>query len=413
MSRDDERDEEILDLGVVDADGPEGTEQQGSRSAGLSRRGVLTVAGVAAVGAVGYLASRRSGTPSASSTPRPSASGASVPGASPSATGASPSGTTGSTPSPSQAGPVVTSRHPALPGAASDWEVLAVGSDQLVKVHPASGRVTTTNIGSITNDSTVSLVPLPGHTLVYQPGASVGTLVPDDAPPMDLSQDLMGPGQILPGPDPEHVWVQGMTGGRISLTLHEWRGGAAGRRILFSRYGYPYPDGAGQILFVGVGGTYRAGPGPARRLTTGYLVAVGATACLTVDCDDQAACRLALYGRDGVRHDVPGDQFVQPGPGPGAVSPDGRTAAVFDFDETQSNGPRLKLLDLGTGRGRAVDRPMGGSAAYDSLAWSPDSRWLLLIDSSSHLAAYDTQRGTIVNLAAPLPTVDHIAVRRL
>ena len=73
--------------------------------------------------------------------------------------------------------------------------------------------------------------------------------------------------------------------------------------------------------------------------------------------------------------------------GPLAVlSPDGTSAALVMV--RQDGGTGLRLADLVTGSDHDVDvHPARGSGP--TMVWSPDGRWLFVVDDTGHLRAVD------------------------
>jgi hypothetical protein len=95
---------------------------------------------------------------------------------------------------------------------------------------------------------------------------------------------------------------------------------------------------------------------------------------------------------------------------PGAIAPDGATAAVFRV--TAGGGITLHLLDLATGADRQAAVPLDqASAGPGTLAWSPDSRWLFVITAHGGLAVVNGRTEQVGGLGVRLPWLSQIAVR--
>jgi hypothetical protein len=95
------------------------------------------------------------------------------------------------------------------------------------------------------------------------------------------------------------------------------------------------------------------------------------------------------------------------------LSPDGRTVAT-----PQSNGVSIgevQLLDLDSGVRRSVDvtpngldQPGGGGP---SLVWSPDSRWLFVVNADRQVVVVNRATGKVTPLGMDLPPVLQLAMR--
>ncbi len=110
-----------------------------------------------------------------------------------------------------------------------------------------------------------------------------------------------------------------------------------------------------------------------------------------------------------------GARRTLPGPPPdtagisGVVVPDGLAAAVF-----RGTGSRvtLHLLNLASGAGRRLGvRLARGTPGPQTLAWSPDSRWLFVVAADGRLDAVNARTGQVQGLGLTLPPVGQIAVR--
>ena len=172
----------------------------------------------------------------------------------------------------------------------------------------------------------------------------------------------------------------------------------------------PRADGGGGLLFIGVGGVYRAGPGPARLVTSGQLVGLGAPGWLTLDCDAAARCGAALHTRDGAVRPAPVHLDVDSQVAPSPVSPDGRTLAYLTT--FQSNFLRLALLDLVGGGRRDVDVALLATGeAMTTVVWSPDSRWLAVLGENGRLHQVEVATLRVSPVAATLPALDRLVAR--
>jgi hypothetical protein len=168
-------------------------------------------------------------------------------------------------------------------------------------------------------------------------------------------------------------------------------------------------DGAGGLLIPDPTGVYALGPGAPRKLSTGALLAVGPDGWIVAECNDRHRCRSELVDRaTGARRDVGPPLTV--GPLPGAISPDGRTAAIYRIED----GGRidLDLLDLASGEVRAADLDLEQSVGPGMIAWTPDGR-LFAIAAGGAVRVIDRDSGRAGPIGPPLPPVRQLAVRTL
>ena len=104
-------------------------------------------------------------------------------------------------------------------------------------------------------------------------------------------------------------------------------------------------------------------------------------------------------------------------PTAGVISPDGATAAVL----VGSPQARVEVIDLATGAAHALalridlsDVSMGW--AWETMAWSPDSRWLF-VAARGDLDAVSQRTGQVTNLSHTLgpvlPQLLQLSIRNL
>jgi hypothetical protein len=394
---------EVLDLGVVDdaqarPPGPRGAGHQ------VSRRAVLALGGLAVAGGGAALVHALTSSPARRAEPP----------------GPTPTGPT-STPAPPAPGPppgdvaVTVLPGPLLGGPKLD--VFGFSYTAVVRVELATGRVTRTTLPPL-SDTTLWFAAVRSGVLVHRDDGGATYLIADGRGPEPAAPALAGDGPLLPGPDPDHVWVMGGTSSRPALTLVAIDGRPTGTSVelaAFPQYG-PVADGGGYPLVAGVGGIYWARPQGPVRVTTGVVLASGPTGWLVLDCDDRDRCSGALVDRTMAHRPVPGvvaADLVTSYPG-GAISPDGRTAAFYVGDPTRNE--QLVLLDLATGKRMPTDLNQVGGAVTESVAWSPSSRWVFAVDSSARMVAVDagTGRTTLLvpdTIVPALPVVQQTAVR--
>lgn len=401
---------EVLDLGVVDEPGdPEpppgagGGPQQGR----VSRRALIALGGLVAAGAGLAVVRQQGSAPEAARTPSSSPS-------------PSPSRLVPPTPAASRILPVEVTGlgGPLLGGPALD--VFAIADAAVVRVELATGRMTRTSppAGGLHD-----LLPVRGGVLVS--GSSGQTaLVPDGAEAREAAAALNASGVLLPSRDLDHVWVVEAVGDRLRMALVTVDGRRTGTTATLPKLtaGPPAPDGAGLMVVRGLGGIYAAGPQGISRITTGSLLAAGPAGWLVADCDDHAECGAAFVDRRGRRRPLAG--VLQPDlafgtaaygdPAVGAISPDGRSAAVFS-DAPDGSRPLL-VLDLGRGTRVTTDLALTPETPSRSLAWSPDGRHVFAVDRAGRLAAVDPRTGGVrpllpARVEATLPVLLHLAVR--
>ena len=91
------------------------------------------------------------------------------------------------------------------------------------------------------------------------------------------------------------------------------------------------------------------------------------------------------------------------------VSPDGATAAVLEAG--RYGHVSLKLLDLASGAVTTIDAPVTQASSSQTLAWSPDSRWLFVADAGGQVLAVNQVNDRVESLGVPLPDLTQITVR--
>jgi hypothetical protein len=216
----------------------------------------------------------------------------------------------------------------------------------------------------------------------------------------------------------------------VTLTGHR-----VGPTISFPAHGPQLPatavsDGRGDVLVASSSFTsYDAGPTWDRPLP-GTVIAIGPASWLTVICSGRSQhqhCHNELVdSADGTRRTLPGasedEPFFFSWPPAGVIAPDGRTAAVVGRVVVgRSGGPTnaVRLIDLRTGAARDLHVRIGGPANFlvgaaagqDTMAWSPDSRWLFVASANGKLLAINRRSGQVKSLGVQLPRVDQVAIR--
>ncbi|MDT4935473.1 MAG: hypothetical protein QOK11_3365, partial [Pseudonocardiales bacterium] len=316
------------------------------------------------------------------------------------------------TPTPTPAQVVVRNLGHPLLGVTAGWELFARGKDSVLRIEPARGRITSTALPiDLENGGGVSFVVGPDWAIVRPLDAVAGYLVPDGRPARELSGALGQASQIYPGPDPGQVWLARTNVAPDPITLVAVTGS---HRVLSTlaapQSGYLVgSDGTRHLLMSSIGGVYDLLPDGAHRVTTGSVLAVGATRWLVAECDERFRCHRVVVDRStGARRIIPGPVADTYGPS-GVISPDGTTAAVLAA--AGYGPPAVDLVDLATGVERVVGVTVDPGATDQPLVWSPDSRWLLGAGGSGELFAADVRSGGVRSLGVTLPTISQLAIR--
>jgi hypothetical protein len=305
---------------------------------------------------------------------------------------------------PVQTAPRVSTGRPLL-GATSAWQLVVRGPDEVVRIEVATGRITRTHVPPLASSGTVTLVTAAGWTVIRPLDQVAGYLVRDGQAATTLAGGLAKGGTAFPGPDGAGVWLQQEGAG--TFTLYRPDGKAERTLRLAAGFGSLLPDQRGWMLYSGTGGVYQVEADGLERLSSGSLRAVGPTRLLVVECDSRHACVDVLLDRaSGARRELgPG---TEPTMGPGSISPDGAVAAYAVM--AKGGTPQLHLVDLRSGVDTALDEPFP-AFGDNTLSWSPDSRWIFLVDDSERLHVIDAATGADQALGVDLPPVDQVAVR--
>jgi len=369
---------------------------------------VLTVAAVLVVVVVTALNRERRARQAARVTTAPTVSVA-APTASGSGTPTATGTSAPATVLPSAAVSVTRLGHPLL-GTTAGWELLGRGAGVLVRIQPATGQITRTTIPDLLSGAPVYLLASPDRVVIRPLDNVPGYLVVDGKPARQLSP-LLNQGPVLPGPAPNQLWIQPADDHEPAMALVTPEGVRLAPFIRIPAGSSAYdatPDGAGYLLFSGVGGVYDARPEGLRRITTGALLAVGPTGWLVVECDEQYRCQTVLIGRvDGSRRVVNAGTVSRNRIG--VISPDGSTAAMPTSGPNGDGG--LDLIDLGSGKHRAVPVSISQDSLDAGLSFSPDSSLLFTVTADGHLAAINRRTGTVGSLGAPLPVLSQVVLR--
>jgi len=318
-------------------------------------------------------------------------------------------------PAPKTSEPVtVTQLGQSILGATGGWTLFGRGPGVLVRIVPATGQIDSTVVPSLQSGGPVSFVPAAGEAIIRSIDFVPGYVVPDGQPARRLPAGFGSGGPIFPGPDAGHLWVDSGDNEHPILALTALDGSATGT-VLRLQAGHSsleaVGDGAGYLLLTSSDGVYRVQPGRVRRISSGSLVATGPTGWLVAECDQQQHCRQVLIDRSTGRRRILGPETPNGGSRApwGAISPDGRTAAVFDVGSDGYN--TIELLDLRTGSLLATRLDLEETVNDGTIVWSPDSRWLFAVDRAGGVIAYAPGTGQIQSMPGPLPPLTQLAVR--
>lgn len=305
----------------------------------------------------------------------------------------------------------VTERGRPLLDVPVDWELFGQGPGVVVRMELGRGRITRTWVPELGSASPIFFVVGQDRAIVHPMDWVPGYVVHDGKPATRLPPALNQAASMLPGPDPLHLWAETAAGAGSALTLLTLDGRPAGVQI-------PIPqdatvqasDRAGNALMFGIGGMYDARPDGMHRITSGTLLAVGPTRWLTLECDERYRCAGVVIDRaSGARRALktPLDSYEQ---NAGAVSPDGRMAALLQPNGV--GGSNMHLVDLIADADRVTsvttnsNQTLGGRA----FVWSPDSRWLFVTNGAGQVRAVN-RAGRSVTLDVGVGRLDQVALR--
>lgn len=302
-------------------------------------------------------------------------------------------------------------------GVRASWELFAHGPRDLVAIDLSRGQITTTVLPTeLTGTPYLFFVIGPHEAIVRSgTGSGPGYVIPDGAPARVLLGRLGGVGPLLPGPESGEVWQYSWSAGSPVMTLVTLAGRPVGPAVTLTPPRHPAPgmpaaDGQGGVLLLGSSGeSFDAWP-DRRDQVSGQVIAVGPARWLLVSCRSGARCRDVVYDpRSGAQRALPGPAVADAAyiwPPDGVVSPDGSAAAIID---TATIPPTIRLINLATGAYSPIAVPSPHDAGNQSMAWSPDGRWLFLADNG-RLLAVNARTGQVTGLAVRLPEITQVAV---
>ncbi|MGH3411440.1 MAG: hypothetical protein ACRDRJ_54410 [Streptosporangiaceae bacterium] len=301
-----------------------------------------------------------------------------------------------------------------LLGVTAGWQLATYGPDGLVRIQPAAGRVTRTAVPPLASTGPAYFLAGPSQAIIRPLDFVPGYLIPYGRRARPLTGLLASGGLVVPGPRPGQAWIQPGYQAR-SLSLAWLDGRSAGHSLRLPRgIWVPTPDGQGYPLMNDTAkiritpSVYDLRPGGLHRVP-GYVVAVGPHRWLMASCTRKRCTAVTVDPTSGARRVLPGlVPYAELGQ-PGVISPDGTTAAVFGVDGTQVT---LHLISLVTGAQEQLAVPLGNaSASGQTLAWSPDSRWLFVVAAHGRLVAVRASTGLAQGLGVTLPPVSQIAIQ--
>ena len=300
--------------------------------------------------------------------------------------------------------------HPLL-AVPAEWELFGQGPGVVVRMELGRGRVTRTAVPEVGSSSPIFFVVGQDRAIVHPMDSVPGYVVRDEKPATQLPPVLDQAASALPGPDPWHLWAETETGTATALSLLTLDGRPAGVQIPIPKDAtVQASDRAGNVLMFGIGGMYDLRQDGMHRITGGTLLAVGPTRWLTLECDESYRCDSVVIDRaTGARRIVSTslDAYEQ---NAGAISPDGRTAALLQPNGI--GGSTVHLLDLTTGAERLTgvttisDQTLGGR----TFVWSPDSRWLFATNGAGQVRAIN-RAGWSVTLDVRVGRLEQVALR--
>jgi hypothetical protein len=300
--------------------------------------------------------------------------------------------------------------RPLLP-VPGDWELFGQGPGVVVRLELGRGRVTRTSVPEVGSSRPIFFVVGQDRALVHPMDLVPGYVVRDGKPAAQLPPALDQAASVFPGPDPQHVWAETETGTTWALSLLTLDGRPGGIQVPIPKDAtVQASDRAGNVVMFGIGGMYNLRGDGMHRITSGTLLAVGPTRWLTLECDESYHCESVVIDRVTETRRTLNTSLDSYEQNAGAISPDGRTAALLQPNGLGSSN--VHLLDLVTGADRLTgvttssDQTLGGR----TFVWSPDSRWLFVTNGAGRVLAINPA-GQATPLAVHVGTVGQLALR--
>lgn len=305
---------------------------------------------------------------------------------------------TSTSPTPSPTVSTTAGRRPPL-GSTRPWDLVVLSTDGLTRIEMATGRTVHTVLPVGPERPQMVIVDLGGRLLLQPTYEGTALLVGDDGAVTEAPGRFPGPGLVVRALGTESFWLvsSGPAQNRLELVGRDGKV-VPGASVELSQdlYGWSARSDGGRALLVeGLDGVYRLDAGRVRRVTTGTVLGRREDGWLVQECDEEHRCQLALVDRDTGRRQEVGGPI--PSPAGGSVSPDGRRAFVFTYQQDAIKGV---VVDLGSGNQRTVSDVSGNTSTGPSAAaiWSPDSRWLVTTTDSGRVVAVDVATGATTEL---------------
>ncbi len=154
--------------------------------------------------------------------------------------------------------------------ASSNWELFAYSrvDGVVVRIQPSQAKVTRTPVPPMQSGGPVHFVVREGAVFVHPIDYVPGYVVLDGEPARHSQGRIPDGGILLPGPEPNQLWVQRGRAGSRTYHLVTVQGRSTGVPVV-AEDGFARSDGGGYLLMRGTGGVYQLGRGEPRRVTTG------------------------------------------------------------------------------------------------------------------------------------------------
>lgn len=308
--------------------------------------------------------------------------------------------------------PAVTSiGHPLL-GVTDKWELFARGDNVVIRVQLAAGRVTTTPAPTLGTGGGIEFLLTKSAAFALPSDFVPGFAVADGAAATLLTGGLANGGDVFPGPVDGQFWQQVTSQDTTSAFELVDAAGRDLHRTITVPQTITQPaiaDGSGYLILQGVSGSYDARPGSLRRITTGQVTAIGPTEWLAEECDDVGQCSDVAIEKATWRRQVIGPTVVPAALASGVISPDGSHAAVVRAGKNRRFA--VDLMEIATGAEHTVADIPDGVFGDQTMAWSPDGRWLFVIGAGGAIEVINTTTMQHTSLGVRLPAVTQVAIR--
>ncbi|HEX8093262.1 hypothetical protein [Jatrophihabitans sp.] len=302
--------------------------------------------------------------------------------------------------------------HPLL-GVKAGWELVGRGPDELVRIQPAAGRIISTALPDLRSGGPVYLLAGPDRVIVRPLDRVPAYVVADGQTAAELSPLLNEDGPAFPGPKPGQMWVRPADDHQPVMALATLDGKRLADFVPVPSGSSTFDaiaDGAGYLLFPGIGGLYQARPEGMRRISTGALLAAGPTGWLVIECDERYRCQTVLISRADGRRKTVADRALGRDSPRGVISPDGSTVAVLT--SRPEGTVEVAVLDVARGSWlRVVNLAVTQATLDGALAFSPDGKWLFAVTAGGSIAVINPRTSTASILDVPIPVLNQLVVR--